>query len=110
MSDQAMPNTNGPRFRGLFIGINRYQSPDVDNLASAVRDAKGMHALFSDNLGGDCKLITDSDATSQRFRDELLQLQKDSAQDDVVVVMFSGHGSDTHQLATFEADLNNLPS
>src|SRR5689334_5231786 len=51
-------------FHGLFVGINRYQSVYVRNLASAVRDAQALHALFTDNLQGDTALVTDAEATS----------------------------------------------
>jgi helicase len=97
-----------PRFRGLFVGINKYQSADISNLASAVRDAAALHALFSDNLGDNCSLVTDSDATTDRVRRELAKLQTESTGDDVVVIAFSGHGSDTHQLVAFDTDLNDL--
>lgn len=95
-------------FHGLFVGINRYRSIDVRNLASAVRDAQALHALFTDNLGGDTTLVTDADATTTRLRDELVRLARESSDDDVVVISFSGHGSDSHELVTYEADLYNL--
>jgi replicative superfamily II helicase len=98
------------RFHGLFIGVDRYASPDVHNLASAVRDATALHALFTDNLGTDCRLVTDEDATVDRFRRELRDLQTSSSADDVVVVAFSGHGTNTHQIVTYDSDLYNLPS
>src|SRR5258705_12342930 len=88
-------DVDGPQFRGLFVGINRYQSPDISNLASAVRDATALQALFADNLGEDCALITDRDATSERLRTELAILASSSGENDTVVIAFSGHGSDT---------------
>jgi replicative superfamily II helicase len=92
----------------LFVGINRYKSIDVRNLASAVRDAQALHALFADNLGGDTTLVTDCEATSTRLREELTRLAQESSSDDVVMISFSGHGSDSHELVTYEADLYNL--
>jgi helicase len=103
-------NGKGPRFHGVFIGVNRYTSDDINNLASAVRDASALHALFSDNLGDTCRLITDADATTARLRDELRALQTASCEDDVVVIAFSGHGSNTHEIVTYDADLYNLQS
>ncbi|WP_330266265.1 DEAD/DEAH box helicase [Streptomyces griseorubiginosus] len=98
-----------PRFRGLFIGINRYQSPYISNLASAVRDATALNALFADNLGeADCTLVADADATLERTRAELVSLRTTSSEDDTVVIAFSGHGSDTHELITYDADPHNL--
>ena len=95
-------------FHGLFVGINRYESPYVKNLASAVRDAQALHALFTDNLGGDTLLLTDGAATAPRLRDELRRLATECTPDDVVAISFSGHGSDTHELVTYEADLADI--
>lgn len=110
MTSPSAENEKGSQFHGLFIGVNRYASKDIDNLASAVRDASALHALFSDNLGDTCRLITDSDATTARLRAELRELQTASSENDVVVIAFSGHGSDTHEIVTYDADLYNLPS
>jgi len=46
-------------FKGLFIGMDRYASPGVNWLSCASRDAKALHALFTDTLGGDTALLTD---------------------------------------------------
>ena len=108
MTPPSALNDKGRRFHGLFIGVNRYASEDIANLASAVRDASALHALFSDNLGDTCQLITDSEATTGRLRAELRDLQTASSVDDVVVTAFSGHGSDTHEIVTYDADLYNL--
>ena len=91
------------------MGVNRYDSPDIDFLASAVHDATALHALFADNLGTDCRLITDEDATTARLRSELQNLQTASSAEDVVVIGFSGHGSNTHEIVTYDSDLDNLP-
>ena len=32
-------------FKGLFIGIDRYDSPEINWLSCANRDAKALHAL-----------------------------------------------------------------
>ena len=90
------------------MGVNRYDSSDIDFLASAVRDATALHALFADNLGPDCRLILDEDATTARLRGELQNLQTASSADDVVVIGFSGHGSSTHEIVTYDSDLDNL--
>jgi replicative superfamily II helicase len=99
----------GGQFYGLFIGINQYQSYQIGNLASAVRDAEALHALFTDNLGGTTTLLTDDQATTARLRQSLAGLQDAATEDDVVVISFSGHGSDTHELVTFDTDLDDLP-
>lgn len=99
------------QFHGLFVGINRYRSKSVRRLASASRDAKALHALFSDNLGDtDTALLVDRDATCAAVVAALTELQTRSTSEDVVVISFSGHGSTTHELVTYDADPDNLPS
>jgi helicase len=96
-------------FRGLFIGIDRYSSPAVNELSCARRDAVALEALFADTLGGRTMLVTDSDATRARIEQEFAGLVGCDA-DDTVVIGFSGHGSETHELATYDTDLADLPN
>lgn len=91
-------------FFGLYVGVDRYQSLLIKNLASAVRDAKALHALFSDNLAGDHVLLADAAATTDRIRQELRALQGKTTANDFVVISFSGHGSDTHEIVSFDTD------
>lgn len=94
-------------FRGLFIGIDRYASPDISELNCARRDAIALEALFSDTLGGTATLLTDADATRERVAAEFSALAQCGA-DDTVVIAFSGHGSDTHELVTYDSDVEAL--
>jgi len=52
-------------------------------------------------------LLTDTDATRARIEAEFAGLGECAAED-VVVIAFSGHGSETHQLVTHDTDLRNL--
>src|SRR6266511_3702127 len=92
------------RFHGVFIGVDRYESQEINWLSSAVRDATALHALFTDNFAGNTVLLADETATNKGIRDELARLAQVSADDDVVVVAFSGHGSSTHALVPYDAD------
>src|SRR3569833_1408643 len=94
-------------FRGLFIGIDRYASPLISELNCARRDALALEALFADTLGGETTLLTDSDATRTRIEAEFKALAL-SDSGDTVVIAFSGHGSDTHELVTHDADIGDL--
>jgi len=94
-------------FRGCFIGIDRYADRSIAELASAVRDAEALHALFSDNLGPGAELLVDEHATSDALRAQLRSL-RDCDPDDVVVVAFSGHGTSTHELVAHDADIDDL--
>lgn len=95
------------QFRGLFVGIDRYESQDVNWLNCATRDAKALHALFSDTLGDTAQLLLDEQATRQAIEEQFNQLSN-CDEDDVVIIAFSGHGSETHELVTYDADLNDL--
>jgi replicative superfamily II helicase len=94
-------------FRGLFIGIDQYASSAIDELSCARRDAVALEALFSDTLGGTTILLIDGDATRQRIEAEFAALAACHA-DDTVVIAFSGHGSETHELVTHDAELADL--
>jgi len=95
------------RFRGLFIGIDRHASPAVNQLSFAKRDAMALYALFSDTLGEGGALLTDAQATRASIEACLADLSK-ASEDDFVVITFSGHGSETHELVTHDADPNSL--
>jgi len=95
-------------FKGLFIGIDRYLSNDINWLNCAKNDALALYSLFSDNLKGDAKLLVDQDATRSSIEREFMLLQNCS-EEDVVIIAFSGHGSDTHELITYDAEIYDLP-
>ena len=78
-------------------------------LRGAVRDAGALHALFLDSLGGDARLLTDDQATGEAIRTALRDLADESTDSDVVVLTFSGHGTDTHRLVVHDTDANDLP-
>lgn len=92
---------------GLFIGIDRYESPAINWLTCASKDARALHALFTDNLPGQSKLLTDSLATKAAIAASFNELAS-ANEDDVVVIAFSGHGSPSHQLITFDSARDNL--
>jgi len=93
--------------RGVFIGIDRY-NPPVSRLSCAKADAQALSALFEDTLGGECTILLNADATRSRIVDELEGL-KQAGPDDLVIVSFSGHGTDDHRLVPIDVDVNELP-
>lgn len=94
-------------FLGLFIGVDRYASPHINWLSCAGRDAVALEALFGDTLGGTTTLLVDEDATRSGI-EVALQGLTDCDPDDTVVISFSGHGSESHELVTYDADLYDL--
>ena len=95
-------------FKGLFVGIDRYSSPDINWLSCARRDAVALHALFSDNLVGESTLLLDEDATAETLNQHLASLSS-CEPDDVVVIAFSGHGTPTHELVLHDTRLSDIP-
>ncbi|WID99678.1 DEAD/DEAH box helicase (plasmid) [Bosea vestrisii] len=94
-------------FRGLFVGIDRYLSTDINELSCARRDAVALEALFADTLGGTSTLLVDQDATRARLQTEFEALEG-CAPEDTVVICFSGHGSETHELVTHDTQIDDL--
>lgn len=96
------------KFRGLFVGVDRYQDVRVPWLAGAARDAAALHALFSDALGEGAVLLTDNAATDQAIRAALGTLAAVSSADDIVVLMYAGHGSRDHHIVSYDADVSRI--
>lgn len=91
-------------FHGLFIGIDSYRHPDFRRLNFAERDAKVLYALFGDNMRDDSSvLLRNAEATKAKITAELGRLATVSEGDDIVVITFSGHGTRSRELATYDA-------
>ncbi|MEG9433738.1 caspase family protein [Terriglobus sp. ADX1] len=90
-------------FKGLFIGIDRYTSPDVNWLNCAVRDATALHALFEDNFAAQTTLLGDEKATRINILSQLEELAS-CDRDDLVVICSSGHGTETHEPVPYDLD------
>jgi replicative superfamily II helicase len=95
------------KFHGIYIGIDRYESPAINWLSCAKRDATALYALFKDNISGNFSLLTDKEATRDNIEKVVNKLSKCS-QEDVVVFAFSGHGTETHQLVPYDTNVLDL--
>lgn len=96
-----------PRFHGLFMGVNRHASAAISELRFAEADGRALHALFADTLGTGGQLLVGHDMTRTAIENGFESLAG-CGSDDVVVITFSGHGSETHELVTYDADVDNL--
>ena len=62
-------------YLGLFVGVDRYASPDISWLSSAARDATALYALFGDTFGAEhSRLLTDGAATRASIQEEFERL------------------------------------
>jgi helicase len=96
-------------YRGLFIGVDRYSSPHIDELSCAVHDATALYSLFADTLGDGGILLADNAATRQSIQEQF-EVLTGCDESDIVIITFSGHGSETHELVTFDTDPEDLPN
>jgi hypothetical protein len=70
----SMAKQREPRFHGLFMGVDRYASPEIQELRYTEQDAIALHALFADNLGDGVELLIGSGATRAEIERRLQQL------------------------------------
>jgi helicase len=94
--------------RGLFIGIDRYPAP-INRLSCARADALALSSLFRDNSDGDIELLDDAAATRENILHALDGL-RGADEDDLVIISFSGHGTDDHRLVPVDARADDLPN
>jgi helicase len=99
--------TSRRRVCGVFVGIDRYRSPDIAELRYAERDARALHALFCDTLGPGAELLVGGAATRAAIEEKFARLRH-ADPNDFVVIGFSGHGSETHELVTYDAEIADL--
>ena len=92
--------------RAVLIGINKYQVPGAD-LQGCVNDVKNLsHALttyygFADK---DITTLTDAQATKKAMERAIKKLIAKGRRDDVLVLHYSGHGSNVPDDNGDEAD------
>ncbi|MBV9872120.1 MAG: DEAD/DEAH box helicase [Frankiaceae bacterium] len=92
--------------RGLFIGINAYKAP-VTRLSCAVPDAIALASLFADTHQGQIRELVDDAATKLDILRSLAGLES-ADPDDVVIITYSGHGTEDHELVPFDVDPTDL--
>lgn len=90
-------------YKGLFVGIGKHQDPLINDLAGARRDALALWSLFTDNLEGiQTTLLVDEQATCASVKRALSETLQNASEEDIVFISFAGHGSEDHQLVTFD--------
>lgn len=96
---------------GLFVGINKHQDRDIPELGGCVRDAQALNALFCDSVEHiNSTLLLDEKATTQAIRQKIAELEQEAKDDDVVILSFAGHGTDSHRFVCFDTSAENISS
>lgn len=92
--------------KALLIGINRYQIPGSD-LRGCVNDVKNLAAALVEFCGfakTDIETLTDLAATKKAMQAAIRTLVKGGRKGDVLVLHYSGHGSNVPDKNGDEAD------
>ena len=92
--------------RALLIGINKYQMAGAD-LRGCVNDVKGLSAALVEFHGfkpGDIAVLTDGAATMKAMQAGIKKLVREAKKGDVVLLHYSGHGSNVPDDNEDEAD------
>lgn len=87
--DEVKP---GP-YKGLIIGINKYQDKKIPRLENPVNDAKAMAEVLCKDYGfGEVEVLLNGAATRGAIYDGLRKLVKTGSPDDSVLIYYAGHG------------------
>jgi len=92
--------------KALLIGINHYQIPGND-LRCCVNDVKSMQAMLKKCYGfkpADITTLLDDQATTKVMRSEIQKLVTNAKAGDVLLLHYSGHGSNVPDKNGDEAD------
>jgi metacaspase-1 len=92
--------------KAVLIGVNRYRMPGAD-LRGCVNDVKNMRTLLTSRYGfkaADISVLTDFAATKKAIETAIRSLIRGARSGDVVLVHFSGHGSNVPDNDGDEAD------
>lgn len=92
--------------KALLIGINRYKIPGAD-LRGCVNDVKNMQAILTQQygfVGKDISTLVDIAATTKAMQAAVRKLIRDARKGDVLLLHYSGHGSNVPDANGDEAD------
>ena len=92
--------------RALLIGINKYQVPGAD-LRGCVNDVRNLQGVLTKYYGfaaRDISTLTDLKATKRAIEAGIRKLVRQSKKGDVVLLHYSGHGSNVPDNDGDEAD------
>ncbi|MCB0060711.1 MAG: caspase family protein [Caldilineaceae bacterium] len=82
--------------RALLVGINQYEKPYITPLHGCINDIALMADILCNNFGfseENVKFLRDSEATRAGILSALDVLIDDTGENDIVVIHYSGHGS-----------------
>ncbi|MEZ6129844.1 MAG: caspase family protein [Planctomycetaceae bacterium] len=78
----------------LAIGVSEYVDDELQDLSFAAKDARDFANIWKQQPGRiDCEIVTNEQATEANIQDAIAGLlEKKPGPDDLVAILFSGHG------------------
>ncbi len=95
--------------RALLVGINRYKVPGAD-LRGCLNDVKNMKSVLTRYYGfaeKNIRTLTDLQATKKAMQSEISKLTGKARPGDVLLLHYSGHGSNVPDRNGDEADVRD---
>ncbi|HEY7166484.1 MAG TPA: caspase family protein [Candidatus Binatia bacterium] len=92
--------------KAVLIGINRYRIAGAD-LRGCINDVKNMQGVLTGSYGfkpADITVITDFGASKKAIQSGITKLVRDGRKGDVLLIHYSGHGSNVPDDDGDEAD------
>jgi hypothetical protein len=92
--------------KALLIGVNRYRIPGAD-LRGCVNDVKNLKGVLTRYYGftdANIKVVTDFEATKKQMQAGISRLIGKAKRGDVLLLHYSGHGSNVPDKSGDEAD------
>lgn len=85
-------------FHAVVIGIDKYPSPSIGQLAGAVADAKAMEEYLKTRMGvlqNQIRVLHDHEATREAILDALKAITTNPqiGKDDRILIYYAGHGA-----------------
>ncbi|MEE9187202.1 MAG: caspase family protein, partial [Bacteroidota bacterium] len=109
---------NGQRW-AVIVGVSEYEHKEIPDLLFAHRDAEAFAEFLKSPNGGAFSddhvlLLTNEEATTRGVTEGLFSFLKETKDDDLAIVFFSGHGvsmgQDKSFLVTHDSDPYDLES
>jgi len=89
---EEMPDVRQDKSYALVIGINDYKDSGIEDLATAVADAKAVGRVLEEHYGFEVEILTDGEATKKNIYSSLSSLRNSARMGDSVLIYFAGHG------------------
>ncbi len=92
ITDLDHHNRSAGAFRALVIGINEYADPGIEDLDTAVSDARAVAEVLKEGYGFTVRTLINGQATKAKIYDALRGLAAAATPNDSLLIYYAGHG------------------